>query len=39
MTDGSEVAHLPAANGTAERIEIPDYNCDEWRNPVIACPG
>jgi hypothetical protein len=24
-TDGSEAAHLPAANGTAERTDIPDY--------------
>ena len=39
VTDGSKVADLPAANGTAEQIDIPDYNCDEWRNPVIACPG
>jgi hypothetical protein len=31
------------ATGTAELVDVPegirDYNCDEWRNPVIACPG
>ena len=34
----STVAPLEPA-GADELTDIPDYNCDEWRNPVIACPG
>jgi hypothetical protein len=41
---GSRPATAPHDDEAAdtERIDIPDYNCDEWRNLVIAvtaCPG
>ena len=36
---GTTVIACPGLEGTAERVDIPDYNCAEWRNPVIACPG
>ena len=42
---GSEVTARPEPEDRTtvwiggDTVEIPDYNCDEWRNPVIACPG